>query len=302
MSVVNELFSVRDFLRYATSQFNASLLCYGHGTESAWDEAAALILHTLHLPHDIHPHILDARLTLKEREQVLSLIDRRVKERIPVPYLTHEAWFAGFSFYVDERVLIPRSPLAELIENRCQPWIDPEICENILDVCTGSGCIAIATAKYFPDTQIDALDISKDALEVAKLNILRHDVANQVHLYHSNLFESLPLKSYDLILANPPYVDALDMSRLPPEYRHEPELGLAAGEDGLNFVTDILQHATKYLSANGVLIVEVGNSEETLAEKYPEIPFTWLEFQRGGGGVFMLNKKALEDAQPDNRP
>lgn len=288
-----ELQTIRDFIRWAVSRFNEANLYYGHGTDTAWDEAVALILHTLFLPPTVDPAVLDSHLTATERESLFRLIERRINERIPVPYLTHEAWFSGLSFYVDERVLIPRSPIAELIEHEFQPWIDPDSVHDILDVCTGSGCIAIACAKMFPDAMVDASDISPDALAVAKMNILRHEVADQVHLHQSNLFQSLPKKKYDIIVSNPPYVNLQEMKELPPEYHHEPRLGLAAGSHGLDVVLEILRDAHRYLKPNGILIVEVGNSETTLIEQFPEIPFTWIEFQHGDGGVFLLHEEQL---------
>lgn len=293
MTTYTELQTIRDFMRFATSQFNEAGLFYGHGTDNAWDEAVALVLHTLHLPLDINPAVLDARLTLVERARLSQLIDKRVAKRIPVPYLTHEAWFSGLSFYVDERVLIPRSPIAELIENQFQPWIDPENVNNILDLCTGSGCIAIACAKAFPHAQVDASDVSTEALAVAKINVLRHGVEDQVKLHEADLFISLPQKKYDVIVSNPPYVSSDEMLALPTEYSHEPSLGLTAGKEGLDFAARILRDARNYLAPHGILIVEVGNSEYALAEKFPNIPFTWLEFQRGGGGVFMLTAEQL---------
>ncbi len=290
-----ELKTIRDFIRYAVTRFNEAMLYFGHGTDNAWDEAIALILHTLHLPHQIDPMILDAHLIQSERELLFNLIEQRVTKRIPVPYLTHEAWFAGLSFYVDERVLIPRSPLAELIENQCHPWVESDAVHDILDLCTGSGCIAIAGAKAFPAAHVDASDISAEALAVAHINVLRHQVEDQVTLYESDLFAALPKKQYDLIISNPPYVNAEEMSTLPPEYLHEPEAALAAGQQGLDSVIQILQHAADYLKPMGVLIVEVGNSEATLAEHFPDVPFTWLSFKRGGdgGGVFMLTAEQL---------
>ncbi len=297
MTELSELHTIRDLTRWAVTQFNAAGLYFGHGTENAWDEAVALIFHTLHLTHDLFPTVLDARLTPKERDELQRLIQRRITDRIPVPYLTHEAWFAGLPFFVDERVLVPRSPIAELIESEFEPWIETDTVHHILDLCTGSACIAIACAKAFPHADVDASDISEDALVVAKINVVRHEVSDQVHLLHSDLFNNIPAKKYDLIISNPPYVDADDMSTLPKEYLHEPKLGLAGGQTGLDFAIQILQKAPAYLSPHGTLIVEVGNSEHALAEQFPEIPFTWLEFQRGGGGVFMLSAKQLKECR-----
>ncbi|MHB1948890.1 MAG: 50S ribosomal protein L3 N(5)-glutamine methyltransferase [Gammaproteobacteria bacterium] len=297
MSEITDLHTIRDYIRWGVSRFNEAGLHFGHGTDNSWDEATALVLHTLHLPHDINPTVLDARVTQNEAAALYKIIQRRVNERIPVAYLTHEAWFAGIPFYVDERVLIPRSPIAELIEKEFQPWIDHHSINSILDLCTGSGCIAIACAKAFPDIHIDASDISNEALAVAKMNVLRHEVEDQVTLYHSDLFANLPQKKYDIIVSNPPYVDAEDMASLPEEYHHEPELGLAAGLHGLDIALQIMQQASDYLNPQGILIIEVGNSEHALAEQFPEIPFTWLEFERGGGGVFLLTAKQLLDCK-----
>jgi ribosomal protein L3 glutamine methyltransferase len=285
---VEELHTIRDMLRWAVSRFNESHLFYGHGTDNAWDEAVALVLHALHLPQDINPQILDANLTTQERRVITDFISRRINEKIPTPYLTHEAFFAGLSFYVDERVIIPRSAIAELIEQQFSPWVQPENVSNILDLCTGSACIAIACALTFPQARVDAVDISEDALAVAKKNIDRHNVSEQVNLIQSDLFEKLSNRKYDVIVSNPPYVNAEDMASLPSEYHHEPELALAAGQEGLDVVEQILQHAKKHLTPQGILIVEVGNSEKALIEKYPHVPFTWLDFQRGDGGVFLL--------------
>lgn len=293
MKEIDELVTLRDFLRWAISRFNEAGLFYGHGTDNAWDEALALILHTLHLPQDIHPGMLEARLTATEREQVYKNIRRRIDERMPLPYLTHETWFAELPFYVDERVLIPRSPIAELIENRFQPWIEEESVHHILDLCTGSACIAVACAHYFPEAMVDATDISHDALTVANINVSKHHVEDRVTLFQGDLFNSLVNRKYDVIVSNPPYVDADDMASLPNEYRHEPESALAAGKLGLDIVTRILQQAKQYLNPHGILIVEVGNSEEALSEAFPDVPFTWLDFERGGGGVFLLTAEQL---------
>lgn len=297
MNNYTDLKTIRDYIRLAISRFNAEGLYYGHGTDNAWDEAIALVLHTLHLPHDINPTVLDANLTQDERTHLLQLITERVEKRIPVPYLTQEAWFADMSFYVDERVLIPRSPLAELIENHFQPWVVAEEVNNILDLCTGSGCIAIACAKQFSEAEIDASDVSKDALAVAKINLLRHNVEDQVHLYESDLFSMLPKKKYDIIVSNPPYVSTEEMFELPAEYQHEPTLALTAGKQGLDFAMRILHQAGSYLTEHGILVVEVGNSETALIEALPNVPFTWLEFERGGGGVFLLTAEQVKAHQ-----
>lgn len=297
MTTHSELQTIRDFIRFATSLFNEGGLNYGHGTDNAWDEAVTLILRALHLPHDINPAVLDAHLIQEERAKLFNLIEQRVKKRIPVPYLIKEAWFAGLSFYVDERVLIPRSPIAELIENHFKPWITTDSVNDILDLCTGSGCIAIACSHAFPEAQVDASDISNDALAVAKINVARHCDFEQVQLHRADLFNGLPNKKYDIIVSNPPYVSAEEMAALPEEYLHEPALGLKAGKEGLDIVTRILNDSLNYIKPDGILVVEVGNSEEALMEKFPSVPFTWLEFQRGGGGVFLLTAEELKANQ-----
>lgn len=289
-----ELQTIRDFIRFATSSFNEAGLYYGHGTDNAWDEAISLVLHTLHLPHNLDKNMLGAHLTKFECKKLLDLIQKRVTQRIPLAYLTHEAFFAGLSFYVDERVLIPRSPLAELIENQFEPWIKSQHVNSILDLGTGSGCIAIACAHEFPNAEVDACDISVDALAVAKINILRHQVEDQVHLFETDLFKNLPKKKYDIIISNPPYVSDEEMLTLPEEYLHEPKIGLRAGEEGLDIVIQILKQSPDYLHEHGILIIEVGNAEETLIKKYPDVSFTWLEFQRGDGGVFLLTAEQLK--------
>jgi ribosomal protein L3 glutamine methyltransferase len=289
---VSELHTIQDMLRWAVSRFNAANVFYGHGTDNAWDEAVQLVLPSVFLPMDIPEDMRTARLTSSERHRIVERVIRRVNERIPVAYLTNKAWFCGLEFYVDERVLVPRSPIGELIDNRFSGLI-AENPTHILDMCTGSGCIAIACGYAFPDAEVDAVDISSDVLAVAERNIQEHGVENQVTPIRSDLFRELPKLQYDLIVTNPPYVDEEDMSDLPQEFRFEPELGLAAGSDGLKLARRILACAPDYLSDRGVLICEVGNSMVHLMEQYPDIPFTWLEFENGGDGVFMLTKQQL---------
>lgn len=298
---VQDLRTIPDFVRWGASRFNAAGLDFGHGTDNAVDEALALILHALHLPPGLPPELMRSRLTQSERRAVAELFQRRVEERTPAPYLTRETWFAGMSFYVDERVLVPRSPIAELIENAFSPWIDAAQVHNVLDLCTGSGCIAIACAHAFPHAEVDAVDISPDALAVAQINITRHHMQGQVYTLQSDLFSHLGERRYDLIVSNPPYVDAGDMVALTPEYRHEPALGLAGGEDGLAIVVRILAQAADHLTDHGTLVVEVGNSEQALVERLPMVPFIWLEFERGGHGVFLLHVETLREYADDLR-
>ena len=290
-----QLHSVVDFIRWGASRFNQAKLYFGHGTDNAVDEALFLVLHALHLQPGLPPEMYHACLTEAEKEVVLTLFKRRINERLPAPYLTHEAWFGGMSFYVDERVLVPRSPFAELIEERFAPWVDEERTETILDLCTGSACIAIACAAAFPWAEVEAADISPEALEVAGINIERHQLQDQVRAVQSDLFDGLKGRHYDLIVSNPPYVDAQDMASMPEEFRREPPLGLEAGEDGLELVLRILAQAPDHLARDGVLVVEVGNSEEALVNRFPEVPFVWLEFERGGHGVFLLQAETLRE-------
>ena len=292
---IDVLQTISDYIRWGASRFNEAGLTYGHGTDNAVDEALFLVLHALSLRPGLAPELLQGRLTMAERRQVFDMLRRRVEERIPAPYLTHQAWFAGLEFYVDERVLVPRSPIAELIDDRFSPWVDAECVESVLDLCTGSGCIAIACAHAFPLAHVDAVDLSADALAVANINIGRHQLTAQVTALQSDLFSTLEGRRYDLIVSNPPYVDAGDMAALTPEFDHEPVMGLAAGEDGLDLVVQMLAQAESHLTEHGTLVVEVGNSDEALVRCYPEVPFIWLEFERGGHGVFLLHAETLRE-------
>jgi len=291
--VMNELFTIRDLVRYGVTLFNGEGLYFGHGTDNALDESSALVLYALHLPHDLPGHFMDARLTEDEKSDIFDLFDRRVNERTPIAYLTRETWFANHKFYVDNRVLVPRSPIAELINNQFEPWVEAGNVETILDMCTGSGCIAIACAYALPDALVDAVDISRDALDVAEINVSQHHMEEQVELIQSDLFSELEGRKYDLIVTNPPYVDVEEMTNLPEEYRQEPELGLASGEDGLDAIRIILQQAASFLNSDGVLIAEVGASDDALQEAFPAVPFVWLDFEQGGSGVFMLTRDQL---------
>lgn len=290
----NELQTIGDFIRWGASKFNKAQLFFGHGTDNAIDEAIILVVYALHLPQDIPDKLWHSNLTYSEKQKIIELFDLRIKNNIPTPYITKEAWFSNICFYVDQRVLIPRSPIAELIKQQFDPWINASKVTSMLDLCTGSGCIAIASAMLvFDDIIIDAVDISYDALEVAKKNVHNYKLEQQIKLIQSDLFADLDNKLYDLIISNPPYVDAKEMEIIPSEYLHEPKIGLEAGEDGLLFVERILQDAVKHLNPDGILIVEVGLSQNKLIEKYPEIPFTWLEFEHGGEGVFLITYEQL---------
>lgn len=292
--IAAHLCTIRDFIRWGMTQFQRADLHYGHGTDNPFDEAVALILHCLYLPYDRLDAVIDSRLTPEERQLVLDALETRYRERVPVPYITGEAWFAGYPFTVDDRVLIPRSPVAELIEQGFEPWLGGRPAERILDLCTGSGCIGIACALYLPDADVVLADISVEAIAVAEVNIARHAVQERVEVVQSDLFSELQQELFDVIISNPPYVDALDMSMLPAEFRHEPELALTAGDDGLELVRRILREAADHLSEEGLLIVEVGNSWEALEEAFPQVAFTWLEFERGGHGVFLLTREQLD--------
>ncbi len=290
----NELRTVRDWLRFAVSRFYQAELFFGHGISDAYDEAAYLILHTLHLPLDRLEPFLDARLTNSERAEVLTIIQRRVQERVPAAYLTNEAFLGEFSFYVDERVIVPRSFIAELLRTQLSPWIaEPEAIGNILDMCTGSGCLAILAADAFPRSQVDAVDLSADALAVAQHNVTDYELQDRVQLIQSDLFAQLGGKKYDLIISNPPYVDAPSVAALPQEYLHEPALALGSGDDGLDATRSILKHAEKHLTDNGILVVEIGHNRDALEAAYPNLPFTWLDVTAGDQFVFMLHRNDL---------
>jgi ribosomal protein L3 glutamine methyltransferase len=288
------LITLRDWLRFAVSRFNESKLFFGHGSDNAFDEAAYLILHTLHLPLDRLEPFLDASLTHDEAEQVRSVIERRVRDRLPAAYLTHEAWLGEHRFYVDERVIVPRSFIAELLPEQLAPWIeDPDAVTRALDLCTGSGCLAILAALAFPDARVDAVDLSKDALEVATRNVADYGLQDRVELLESDLFSALNGRSYDLILSNPPYVNAESVAALPPEYQAEPALALGSGVDGLDATRQILAQAKTHLKPGGLLVVEIGHNRDALEATYPTLPFTWLDTESGDQFVFMLRREDL---------
>ncbi|MFZ2855818.1 MAG: 50S ribosomal protein L3 N(5)-glutamine methyltransferase [Rhodocyclaceae bacterium] len=289
-----ELSTLRDLLRFSVSRFHEAGLFFGHGTDNAWDEAAYLLLHALHLPPDRLDPFLDARLTSDERAAALRIIERRIVERVPAAYLTNEAWLGEHRFYVDERVIVPRSFIAELLNEQLTPWVDdPWSVGSMLDLCTGSGCLAILAAHAFPEAEVDAIDISPDALAVATRNVADFGLEERVHLIEANLFSGVPGKRYDVIISNPPYVNAESMATLPQEYRCEPELALASGEDGLDLVRIILKEAGEHLNPEGLLIVEIGHNRDDLEAAFPNTPFTWLDTLAGGQHVFLLRRDEL---------
>ena len=292
---IEELFTLRDWLRFTVSRFEESKVFYGHGTDNAYDEAAWLILSALHLPHDTLENFLDAAITEPERKHLAHLVERRVTERVPTAYLVREAWLKGFKFYVDERVIVPRSFIAELLEEQLAPWIEyPEMVESAADICTGSGCLGILLANAFPNADIDVVDISPDAVAVANINIANYDLHDQVHAIQSDMFSALQGKTYDLIISNPPYVDAPSMAALPQEYRNEPQLALGSGTAGLDHTHTLLREAAKHLNEGGLLIVEIGHNRDALLEAYPDLAFTWLEVEAGNEFVFLLTKEQLD--------
>lgn len=289
-----ELCTVRDMMRFAVSRFTEAGLFFGHGSDNAWDESAYLLLHTLNLPLDRLEPFMDARLTSDERALVLKIIRRRISERLPAAYLTNEAWLGEHRFYVDRRVIVPRSHIAELLREQLSPWIDdPWAVQSTLDLCTGSGCLAILAALAFPESTVDAIDISPDALAVARRNVDDYGLESRVNLIESDAFAAVPGKRYDVIISNPPYVNAESMANLPEEYLREPVLALASGEDGLDFTRILLREAGDHLNPGGLLVVEIGNNRDELEQAFPDTPFTWLDTAAGDGFVFMLRKEEL---------
>jgi len=288
------LITLRDWLRFAVSRFNEAKLFFGHGSDNAFDEAAYLILHTLHLPLERLEPFLDASLTHDEAEQVKAILSRRVLERIPAAYLTHEAWLGEHRFYVDERVIVPRSFIAELLPEQLAPWVEnPDEVSRALDLCTGSGCLAILAALAFPQAEVDAVDVSKDALDVAAKNVADYGLNDRVELLESDMFAALNGRRYDLILSNPPYVNAESVAALPPEYQAEPALALGSGADGLDATRQILAQAKTHLNPGGLLVVEIGHNRDALEAAYPKLPFTWLDTESGDHFVFMLRREDL---------
>lgn len=295
--ITDELVTLRDWLRWAVSRFNEAGLFFGHGTDNAFDEAAWLILHALHLPHDRLDPFLDARLAPDERIAVLNILQQRIARRLPAAYLTHEAWLGDFRFYVDERVIVPRSYFAELLREGMAPWIaDAESVTDALDLCTGSGCLAILMAHAFPHARIDAVDVSEDALAVARRNVHDHGMDDRVRLVQSNAFASIGTRRYDLIISNPPYVTAEAMAALPPEYRREPALALAAGEDGLDLVRVILDGAARHLKPEGLLAIEVGHNRDIMEANFPDLPLTWVDTPSGEGKIFLIHAHDLKES------
>ncbi len=293
-SARQELLTLRDLIRYGVSRLNAAQVALGHGSDNAWDETVYLVLHALHLPLDTLEPFLDARVLSEERNRVLELIDRRVTERVPAAYLTNEAWLRGHRFYVDARVIVPRSPIAELLDEGLSPWVqDPQAVDSVLDMCTGSGCLAILAALAFPHAQVDAVDVSSDALEVARRNVDDYGLGDRLALHQSNLFDALPERQYDVIVCNPPYVNSGSMDVLPQEYRHEPHLALAGGADGMDLVRRILQAAPRYLSENGVLVLEIGHERDFFEAAFPELSPVWLDTAEASDQLLLLTREQL---------
>jgi ribosomal protein L3 glutamine methyltransferase len=298
-----ELHTVRDWLRWGVSRFTEAGLFFGHGTQNAYDEAAWLILHALHLPLDRLEPFLDARLTHSERLAVLNLLQQRIARRVPAAYLTHEAWLGDFRFYVDDRVIVPRSYFAELLAEGFAPWVDePDDVEDALDLCTGSGCLAILMAHTFPYASIDAVDISPAALDVARRNVADYGLEERIRLVESDVFSALDGRRYDLIISNPPYVTADAMAALPPEYCHEPALALGAGTDGLDIVRRILAEAADHLKPGGLIAVEVGHNQDIVTAAFPELPLTWIDTPTSEGKIFLVRGDELPRTKPKRKP
>ncbi len=293
-NLIAELSTIRDWLRFTVSRFEEAQIFFGHGTDNAYDEAVWLVLSALHLPLDTLNNFQDAHITVAEREHLADLVQRRVNQRIPTAYLLQEAWLQGYKFYVDERVLVPRSFIAELLQNSLAPWIEyPEVIQSAADICTGSGCLGILLAEAFPNAEIDLIDISADAIEVSNINIANYGLQDRVTAIQSDMFAALHGKSYDLIISNPPYVDAPSMASLPEEYLNEPQLALGSGEDGLDHTHTLLHQAAHYLNDGGLLVVEIGHNREALLQAYPQLNFVWLEVSSGDEFVFLISKAQL---------
>ena len=294
--ILNELFSIRDWLRYAVSRFEDSDVFFGHGTSNAYDEAVWLIFGFLHLPHDTIENFLDAHLTSKEKKDLSFLIEKRINDKIPTAYLLNEAWLRDYKFYVDERVIVPRSLIAESLSENLYPWIDdPEKIYSALDLCTGSGCLGIMMAHSFQNAMIDLVDLSEKALQVAEINVNHYGLHDRIELIQSDLFNGLEGKKYDLIISNPPYVNQTSVDRFPMEFLKEPSMALGSGEDGLDHTIRIIHEAKEYLNDNGMLIVEIGHNKEILLKKFPKLQFQWLDVSLGNDFVFMLEKSQLPD-------
>lgn len=293
-SAHKELFTVRDLLRYTISQFNANKLSFGHGSDNAWDEAVYLLLHALHLPLDMLDPFLDAHVLTSERERVLNLLERRITERAPIAYLTGEAWLQGHRFKVDKRVIVPRSPIAELLTEGLSPWVaEPGDVRSVLDLCTGSGCLAVLAALAYPNAQVDAVDLSEDALEVANENIELFDLGGRVTALRSDLFDQMPEREYDVIVCNPPYVNAQAMETLPAEYRHEPPMALAGGPDGMDIVRRVLRDAARFMSPAGILVLEIGNERENFDAAFTNIEPIWLSTEGSDDQILLLTRDQL---------
>lgn len=291
--IIDSLHSVNDFIRWAMTCLNAERLTFGHGYADATDEALVLVLHSVNLSAPAMTETLQSRLSGIEKARIIELLSRRINDHVPVAYLTGHSRFAGLDFYVDERVLVPRSPIAELIEHGFEPWLRGQDVKRVLDLCTGSGCIGIACAYSFPDSRVDLVDVSQDALDVARINIARHGLEDDVEALQSDLFSALNGRVYDLIVSNPPYVPQASYDALPAEFEHEPQLGLVSGVDGLDHISRILAAAAEHLTAEGWLCVEVGEARIALEQKWPDVPFIWPEFERGGGDVLLLDAATL---------